>query len=265
MDVVESPDATAEAERSSTGHLNGSQKRRYSECSHDDHPTREYGVMRDTRNGKDDTARFIGSGSGIHFIRSVYLRLVRKSILTRSSRSSGQIDDLIPGEDDQLGRRDSPSQYSGDAYLWKVHEVSSEDEVDDSHVSFEQLVDWSKSYFEAWHPALPFLNAPSILDLFEKISSSGMAALGNTDRVIIKSIMSISLADSRQCTAFSQPVPRSLVFSSVEEAIAASQFALSQPAFMPAIQAALAIQLFLLSMLRLNSASRLGGLIVRSE
>ncbi|KAI8296231.1 hypothetical protein K4K56_006203 [Colletotrichum sp. SAR 10_98] len=194
MDAVESPNATSESGTLSPAHFNHSRKRKHSGST--DRPTREYGLMRDT--GKHDTARFVGSGSGIHFIRGVYVRLARKSALrTSSSSQANNINDLVPGEDDQL-QRESSSRDGDDLSLWRPHELASENEGDDANPSFEQLVEWSKSYFEAWHPTLPFLSAPDVLGLFEE-----------------------------------------------------------------ATQAALAIQLFLVSMLRLNSASRLGGLIVR--
>lgn len=76
-------------------------------------------------------------------------------------------------------------------------------------------------------------------------------------------MLSISLADSRQGTPFREPIPQALLFGTVEEAMSSSQFALYQPASIYATQAALSIQLFLISMLCLNAASRLGGLIVR--
>ncbi|KAI8311045.1 hypothetical protein K4K61_012848 [Colletotrichum sp. SAR11_59] len=259
MDAVESPNATSESGTLSPAHFNHSRKRKHSGST--DHPTREYGLMRDT--GKHDTARFVGSGSGIHFIRGVYVRLARKSALrTSSSSQANNINDLVPGEDDQL-QRESSSRDGDDLSLWRPHELAPEGEGDDANPSFEQLVEWSKSYFEAWHPTLPFLSAPDVLGLFEEVSANGIAALGHLERSIVKSILSISLADSRQRAPFARPVPSSLVFRTVEEAMSASQFALYQPASIQATQAALAIQLFLVSMLRLNSASRLGGLIVR--
>ncbi|OLN91711.1 putative transcriptional regulatory protein [Colletotrichum chlorophyti] len=257
MDAVESPNATSESGTLSPAHFNHSRKRKHSGST--DRPTREYGLMRDT--GKHDTARFVGSGSGIHFIRGVYVRLARKSAL-RTSQSENNINDLVPGEDDQL-QRETSSRDGDEQNLWRSDELTPESEADDAKPSFEQLVDWSRSYFEAWHPTLPFLSAPDVLALFEEVSSVGIAALGRLERSIVKSILSISLADSRQRAPFPHPIPSSLVFRTVEEAMSASQFALYQPASIQATQAALAIQLFLVSMLRLNSASRLGGLIVR--
>lgn len=222
---------------------------------------REYGFMRDT--GGHDSARFVGSSSGIHFVRNVHLRLARRSA-TRASNHQAPADggnELVPGEDDQLRRTATQTKSKqNNVYLWKQNEVSSEDV---QLPSFDQFVEWSKSYFEAWHPVLPFLNGPDVLRIFEDVCQKGITALDNLDSVIFRSVMSISLADSRQGLPWTQPISPSMVFCTVEEAMSACQFALGQPASIKATQAALSVQLFMISMLRFNAASRLGGLIVR--
>ncbi|EGY16138.1 uncharacterized protein VDAG_07302 [Verticillium dahliae VdLs.17] len=258
MEGIESPVASSESgtfgPSPAQSHLNQSRKRKFSQAV--DPPAREYGLMRDT--GRHDTSRFVGSASGIHFIRGVYLRLSRKSA-SRAGSAAG-INHLVPGEDDQLQPgRTSPD--GGQQYLWKDHEVASEAGSTESWPSFELLVTWSRSYFQAWHPTLPFLSAPEVLAIFEKVSNSGISSVSHLEQSILRSVFSISLADSRQSAPFSEPLPPSLVFNTIEEAMSASQFALYQPASLHATQAALSIQLFLMSMLRLNAASRLGGLI----
>ncbi|SPO07420.1 related to transcription activator protein acu-15 [Cephalotrichum gorgonifer] len=230
---------------------------------------REIGLMRDA--GETDTARFVGSSSGIHFIRNVHMRLARQSATrTQYIRGVGdgvgdddsrgqRIGELIPGEDDQLRGR-ATGRDDERAYLWKDHEVSTHD---GPTPSFDQLVEWSESYFKSWHPILPFLHAPDVLRSFEYVSQAGISSLDHLDRCILRSVLSISLADSRQGVPLKSQIPSSLLFGSVDEAISSSQFALCQPASIGAIQAALSIQLFLTSMLCLNAASRLGGLVVR--
>lgn len=220
--------------------------------------------MRDT--GEHDSARFVGSSSGIHFIRNVHLRLSRRSA-NRTQNEGGEsangggrsLGELVPGEDDQLRQR--VTQRDGEAAnLWKEHELS---EDEGTTPTFDQLVAWSKSYFQSWHPILPFLHGPDILRIFEEISKNGCSSLNHHDSAVVRSVLSISLADSRQGTSLQQPIPASLLFRSVDEAVSCSQFALGQPASIRATQAALSIQIFLISMLCLNAASRLGGLIVR--
>lgn len=220
--------------------------------------------MRDT--GEHGSARFVGSSSGIHFIRNVHLRLARRSAKRTcpsggpdSSNGSRQLGELVPGEDDQLRRKTAYTDVESEL-LWKDGEISVDEETSPS---FDQLVKWSKSYFEAWHPILPFLHGPEVLRIFEDVSKSGISSLHHLDRSILRSVLSISLADSRQGSPLGEAIPSSLLFSTVDDAVSCSQFALCQPASIRATQAALSIQLFLISMLCLNAASRLGGLIVR--
>ncbi|ENH69545.1 Transcriptional activator protein acu-15 [Fusarium oxysporum f. sp. cubense race 1] len=216
------------ASHSTLGHSEPQgQKRKYSTSQ----PGREYGLMRDT--GEHDAARFVGSGSGIHYIRAVHLRLAKRSASRTTEPGSSAINTLIPGEDDQL-RQDASIRRNREQFLWRDDEVR--DDVPPGGESFEDFVEWSKSYFEAWHPVLPFLHGPQVLGLFEEVAKNGMLLLDPVDTVIL----------------------------SVDDALASSQFALSQPASIRSTQAALAIQLFLTSMLCLNAASRLGGLIVRT-
>lgn len=242
-----------------------SRKRKAAEPPTGDEPTREHGLMRAP--GRQGAARFVGSGSGIHFICTVYGKLARKSISARSRADT--IEHLVPGEDDQLRLEATSTSRDGDLgnqhYLWHEHEVA---EHENPRPSFEQLVAWSKSYFEAWHPIAPFLHAPDILRIFEDISTVGIDAVGNLDSAIVKAVISISLADSRQGANLDDfhrhgPPPRSLLFCTADDALSCAQFPLRQPASIRTVQTALAIQLFLVSLLRLNSASRLGGLIVR--
>ncbi|KAK7217839.1 hypothetical protein V2G26_005842 [Clonostachys chloroleuca] len=258
MDANQSPLSTSDTTSCFTPYPADSRKRKRSVAG--SQPPREYGLMRDS--GEHGVARFVGSGSGIHYIRAVYLRLARKSASRTAQTNTAAVNTLVPGEDDQL--RQSPSDnFDTRKPIWKPHEVSSVALADSHSPSFESLIDWSKSFFESWHPVLPFLHGPDVLHIFEEASSKGVASLSVLDYNILRSVLSISLADSRQGMPLSNPIPSHLVFQSVEEAVTSSQFALSQPASIRATQAALSIQLFLTSMLYLNAASRLGGLIVR--
>lgn len=263
MEAVESPHTSSDPGTPgiSPAEFGRHKKRKFSTATSAGRSTRELGLMRDS--GRPDSARFVGSSSGIHFIRHVYLRLARKSAPVPSSPACVQAtNDYVPGEDDQLLRRSS-SRDGSEQDLWRESETTSSSEPGRDHPTFEQLVEWSKSYFESWHPTLPFLGAPEILLLFERISKVGITGIGHLECSIVRSVLSISLADSRQGPAHPNPVPVNLVFRTVEEAMFASQHALFRPASLKSTQAAIAIQLFLISMLRLNSASRLGGLIVR--
>ena len=118
-----------------------------------------------------------------------------------------------------------------------------------------------------WHPAYPFLHAPAILEYFEKLAHEGIPRLDSTpdlNFIILRSIISISLADRRQATTSDHVrFPSELVFQSYEDAVDSLQSVLSRPTSLLCLQAAISVQLFLVSMLRLNAASRLGGLVIR--
>jgi hypothetical protein len=221
------------------------------------HPPREVGLMRNLPSEKFSS--FIGSASGIHFIRSVY-GAIRHSQSSTGAHIQTPERDVVPGEDDCL-----PSDIPGPSRrIWKDHEFTSRH---DSQITFQDLIKWSGSYFANWHPAYPFLHAQAVLDFFHKISQDGVPNQDthqDFEMIILRSIMSISLADRRQDPTFTgSQILKTLVFQSYDEAINSLQTILSRPASIQALQAATSVQLFLVSMLRLNAASRLGGVIIR--
>lgn len=208
------------------------------------------------------SATFVGSGSGIHFVRTVRQALSKNSrwpsLNFDSNEDDEDEDELVPGEDDQ---QDLPG------LLWSGEEVSFPN-LDQDHrlpqPTFDDVVRWTRPYFESWHPPFPFLHAPTFLDLLETISLRTPSALEHTDLVIVRSVMSISAADRRQAPLEEGClVPASLLYQSLEDALSALQSLLVRPSALPVLQAAVSIQLFLISMLRLNTASRVGGMIVR--
>lgn len=218
---------------------------------------REVGLMRSLPG--DAFSSFVGSASGIYFIRSVY-GAIRHSNPSSGAQIQTPESDIVPGEDDHL-----PSATPDIAKrLWKDNEVTAQY---NSKLLFDDLVAWSGSYFANWHPAYPFLYAPAILKFFEKIAQDGLSpdiASQNLDMIILRSIMSISLADGRQNpTSSTTAFPTALVFQSYDAAINSLSIAFSRPTTIQSLQAAISVQLFLVSMLRLSAASRLGGIIIR--
>ena len=208
--------------------------------------------MRDA-DGKGSTY-FLGSGSGIYFIRSVL------SILARNSTTQQPLspeEELVPGEDDRLQNQGQSKS------LWRSHEVV--EQTDNTPIpSFDSLVDWSRSYFETWHRAFPFLHAPSVLHSFNRICDGDIRNIDPVEAIIVRSIMSICIHDRRQKIPQTDAhVPSGLVFATVQDALAALQVALCRPTSIAILQAVVAVQVFLMSMLHYNSASRIGGLLVR--
>jgi hypothetical protein len=201
----------------------------------------ELGTMRHGESGA-----FVGSASGIHFIQSVY------GTVSANTANETLSQHLVPGEDDVLA---SPKS------IWQAHELN-----DPYHnpagekFTFDDMVMWSSSYFDLWHPAWPALHAPSVLAVFESMAND--QAVDIWDMIVTRSIMSVSLADRRQSRTV-RPIPKHLIFESFDAALESIQPALVRPATIASLQSAVAVQIFLVSMLRLNGASRLGGLIVR--
>lgn len=221
--------------------------------------------MRD--GGEPGVPRFIGSGSGIHFIRNVYDVLARAIPSNRSKTGGSAPGDLVPGEEDQL-----VDQTPGDvatpgtrarAPFWQPGEIIHDAEAGLPSINFDNLVKWTKEYFENWHPAFPFLHGPEVLELLEHVGAHGIDHVAEVDAVVVRAIISISLADTRQMTSHQEPIPAGLLFSSLENVASYLVFLIGAPASLKNIQAAVCVELFLISMLKFNMASRLGGIIVR--
>lgn len=216
---------------------------------------REIGFMRESQN--DGSASFLGSSSGIHFIRHVYNAFARRSADLHQTRARDR--SSVPGEDDRLHR----GALDTDA-LWSTDELYPSP---NSTFTFEDLVNWSRRYFENWHPLFPCLHAPTVLKAMEKLSHRGSSSVNRLDMIIIRSIISISLEDSRQIENPASkvgPVPASLVFSTVQHVMQDIQSILAEPTTLPLLQAVFTAQLALTSLLRLNAASRVGGVITRT-
>lgn len=174
--------------------------------------------------------------------------------------------DAAPGEDDQLP---AGAAKSASKWLWNANEVQPiAGGRNSTSFTFEDLLDWSQSYFDHWHPAFPFVHAPSLLDCFRQISSDNPVASRMTpsnvfQNVILRSIMSISIADRRQTKVPTKPLLPELVFHSFNDAINSTMPVLTEESSVLSLQALVSVQLFLLTMHRYNAASRLEGLAVR--
>ncbi|KAJ5373075.1 hypothetical protein N7517_005081 [Penicillium concentricum] len=218
---------------------------------------REIGFMRESQN--DGTATFLGSSSGIHFIRHVYHAFARRSADLDQSRARDRTS--VPGEDDRLQQNSGSIQSSDE--LWAREELNY---APSTSFAFDDLVKWTRSYFENWHPIFPCLHAPTVLKTIETVSQKGTESVNRLELMILRSIVSISLGDNRQKTSGSKlsPVPSALVFRSIQHVMQDVQSLLEQPTSLPLLQAAFTAQLALTSLLRLNAASRVGGVITRT-
>jgi hypothetical protein len=202
---------------------------------------REFGLMR------PDGASFVGSASGIHFVQTVYSAISK----------AGLPNHIVPGEDDQL------PQGATESLLWRMEELNPNQHY---QLHLDSLLEWSKSYFDNWHPAFPFLHAPTVVEWLSKICETPSVDVTQNlvplQLAVVRSVMSISLADSRQ-SGYAMQLPPALVFHSYDEAIECMQPVLIGRPSTESLQAAMSIQLFLISMLRLNGASRIHGITIR--
>ncbi|OJJ49476.1 hypothetical protein ASPZODRAFT_60917 [Penicilliopsis zonata CBS 506.65] len=232
---------------------------------------REIGLMRGPKD-TDGSASFLGSSSGIYFVQTVYDAFARRSADLHQTGIRSR--SLVPGEDDHLQRI---GRANGPAELWLKDEELDLDTTADEYPSFEELIRLSRGYFEIWHPIFPHLHAPTVLHIMEAIGDDNeMQDVSRYDWMILRSIFTICLADSRQVDAPSEkekgkknkrkigPIPANLVFQTIAEALDAIHALFLEPPTLSMLQAAFSIQLTLSSLLRLNAASRVGGVIVRT-
>ena len=171
--------------------------------------------------------------------------------------------DAAPGEDDQLP---DGAAKSASRWLWGMDEVSPQAPSESGRsFTFEDLLGWSQSYFDHWHPSFPFIHAPSLLEYFRQISQSGssLSALNTFQHTILRSVMSISLMDRRQMASPKQTMPSSIVFHSFNDAMNSIHSVLIQESSILSLQALISVQLFLVTMHRYNAASRIEGLAAR--
>ncbi|KAI0432240.1 fungal-specific transcription factor domain-containing protein [Xylaria sp. FL1042] len=223
-------------------------------------PTQERGIMRDGH--EPGLPRFIGSSSGIHLIRTVYDVLARSHV-DRSRNRHDATADVVPGEEDQLAGP-SPSDPRARGGLpvtpfWQPDEIRGSAAT----ITFNSLLQWTESYFNYWHPIFPLLHGPVFLGILEQVAENGIESLNQADAIIVRSILSISLADSRQISGHRHSFPPNLILLNQDDIAASLNFVLSSPASINNIQAALCVELFLVSMLNFNMASRVGGIIIR--
>ncbi|KAJ5924386.1 transcriptional regulator family: Fungal Specific TF [Penicillium verhagenii] len=217
---------------------------------------REIGYMRESQN--DGSASFLGSSSGIHFVRHVYGAFARRSADLQQTRAGDR--SSVPGEDDRL-QRDSGHHDTNE--LWTKQEV---DNSPNNDFTFEDLVHWTRPYFENWHPIFPCLHAPTILKAMEALCHHGLCSIKRLDLIVIRCLVSVSLADTRQVQSSEplKPVPGPLLFLTMHNIMQEIQSLLAEPTTLPLLQAAFTVQLTLTALLRLNAASRVGGIITRT-
>lgn len=169
----------------------------------------------------------------------------------------------ISAEDDQLP---AGAAHSAAKWLWRPDEVRVEvPEGYPLQVTFEDLLEWSQSYFDHWHPSFPFLHAPALLEHFQDVARVGhlppnVTPSSSFEYIIIRSVMSIATMDRRQMASSHRLIPPQFVFTTFNDAINSVLPVLREGSSILSLQALVSVQLFLISMHRYNAASRLQGI-----
>ncbi|KAF3931553.1 hypothetical protein ABW19_dt0208250 [Dactylella cylindrospora] len=210
--------------------------------------SQELGSMR-------SASRFAGSSSGVYFLRTVCDAIAKAGTSENLTSAPAVNLRFIPGEDERGG--------DTNGFLWHASEVASAG--DTIWPSFEDLVGLiSDTYIRGWHPLTPFLPAETILPTLEEICSKKKIDIRTPESVSIRSVISISLLDRRQMAPKEgiAPLPSCLVFKSLEDCNS-SIHPLLRDNTLISLQGMLSAQIFMISIMELRSASRLGGWIIR--
>lgn len=225
--------------------------------------------LREVRSGQDSElpgqesfSSLNGDRNGRLFIQNIHNGLSPSDDRHRRVQIDTPESDAVPGDDDDQHGHSGLTR-SATKWLWLPDEI-----IDDNNsiFTFDQLLAWTQSYFDDWHPAYPFVHAPSMLDYFQRVVGEGIHEAEPDDpflAIILRSMLSISIHDRRQTGSHMTPVPANLVFKSFSEAINGASQALLHESSILSLQAVLAVELFLVSMLRYNAASRIAGVAVR--
>ncbi|KAK6503471.1 hypothetical protein TWF481_008488 [Arthrobotrys musiformis] len=203
------------------------------------------------------SSRFAGSSSGIYFLRTVCDAIAKAGTSENLTSAPAVNLRFIPGEDERVG--------DSGGCIWYPTEVTSV--LDAAWPSFDDLVALiSSTYIRGWHCLLPFLQAENILQTLEDACLQKTLDHRTPQSVCIRSIISISLLDRRQTSGedatLTTPLPPCLVFRSLEDCNSSIHPLLGDNS-LKSLQGMLSAQIFMISIMELRSASRLGGLIVR--
>ncbi|KAF3126044.1 hypothetical protein TWF569_000611 [Orbilia oligospora] len=202
------------------------------------------------------SSRFAGSSSGIYFLRTVCDAIAKAGTSENLTSAPAVNLRFIPGEDEKAG--------DSSGCIWHATEVTST--ADAAWPSFDDLVALiSSTYIRGWHCLLPFLQAENILQTLEDACLRKMLDYRTPQSVCIRSILSISLLDKRQmpgADAIITPLPSCLVFRSLEDCSSSIHPLLGDNS-LNSLQGMISAQVFMISIMELRSASRLGGWIVR--
>jgi hypothetical protein len=222
---------------------------------------KEIGTLRRYANGE---VAFVGSSSGVFFVN-----VVRRAFAAAAPSPTSQEapEDCILGENEHSEEETSNPNIDDSRNDTPQNERSRQDwpptlDVNSfpDYNTAKQLV---RTYFQTWHPLLPFLHGPSFMRELEAFysqpHSKPIQPRAERVRVItFQCIFNIAILDCPDLPS----LKNCRIESSTQLVAALGVVALRRDT--ASIQALLAAQLFLIATMSLRIASTVGGLIVRS-
>jgi hypothetical protein len=217
---------------------------------------KEIGTLRRYANGE---VAFVGSSSGVFFVN-----VVRRAFAAAAPSPPSQEapEDCILGENEQSEEETSSPNING-----FQNEGSRQDWLPtldvNSFPDYNTAKQLAKTYFQTWHPLLPFLHGPSFMQELESFYSQqqNKPVQPRAERVrviIFQCIFNIVILDRPDLPS----LKTCKIKSSTQLVAALGTVALRRDT--ASIQALLAAQLFLIATMSLRIASTVGGLVVRS-
>lgn len=221
-------------------------------------------------------SQFFGSSSGVFFVNTVFrafaaskqgLQPPANSTPQTDSPSQVLVNDCIADRTDEVLHATEQHEEIHDNTLLasKSYGISALGlgHPPNVHIAKDLIV----SYFEKWHPLFPFLHGPTILDEIELFysddytpeNSTHFQIQENTRRCIVFQCLFNIAALDRPDIPLS---PESKIDSSASLLSCLSVLSLKHDT--PSLQAQLAAQLYLMSVMSLQAASTVGGMLIRN-
>lgn len=201
--------------------------------------THEKGVI--TR--ESGASRFIGSSSGVYF-----LNLVREAFTTTTTLNDLNTDQTIYDTEYLSGRYEDREDYEDELGQQTVGPIA-------RHIG-EQLI---MPYFRYFHPLLPFLDGNQFRKDFEAHVYTGKPASA-AQACAFKAVLSVGLVEYPELSGVLTP-ERDWFSGGARDARAHAVALIGAPVDTAALEALLAVQVYLFASMQIRGAYELGGLV----
>ncbi|KAK9458440.1 hypothetical protein V1511DRAFT_43710 [Dipodascopsis uninucleata] len=207
-----------------------------------DSKTREKGIL---NSSPDGTTQFLGSASGISFLRDMKSAFLDTNGALDKETILGVIIPNLP----------DPSVLPGRAA--SVTSIRSPRNISQC-LSAELAQKLALPFFRYFHPLVPFLDGPSTRSDLEQLSTKEGIALDGNRATIIRAVLSIGVADDPRLA--SEPAVQQMIFKSASDALSHVELAATRYD-LETIQALLSILVYLYARMFLQSSYEVSCLI----